>query len=123
MEVLSENGAGQLTIRNLQPPTRRKNPTTPLTAEEKEEQKRIAAADKSYGRGKRIRVGTVKDRKLRANLKQIENKYKDAILSAKDAEILLENQGGFLEPEGELERTYKVRQVVIIQSVGFEQAK
>lgn len=123
METLTENSAGQLTIGNLQPPARRKNPTTPLSAQEKEDQKRVAEAQKSYGRGKPIRVGTVKDRKLRANLKRIETKYKDAVLSAKDAEILLENQEGFLEPEGELEKTYKVRQDEIQRAVGVEQAK
>ena len=118
METLRENSAGQLTIQNLQPPARRKNPTTPLTADQKEEHKRVAEAQKAYGRGKSIRVGTVKDRKLRANLKRIESKYKDAVLSAKDAEILLENQEGFLKPEGELERTYKVRQDEIRRAVG-----
>ena len=123
METLTENGAGQLTIHNLQPSARRKNPTTLLSAQEKEDQRRTAEAKKSYGRGKAIRVGTVKDRKLRANLKRIESRYKDAVLSAKDAEILLEHQEGFLQPEGELERTYKVRQDEIQHAVGVEQAK
>jgi U3 small nucleolar RNA-associated protein 7 len=123
METLTENGAGQLTIQNIQPPVRRKNPTTPLNSQQKEEQKRIAGAQKAYGRGRPIPIGTIKDRKLRANIKRIESKYKDAVLSAKDAEILLENQEGFLQPEGELERTYKVRQDEIRRAVGVEQAK
>ncbi|KAI5297573.1 Small subunit (SSU) processome component, partial [Ascosphaera atra] len=37
--------------------------------------------------------------------------------------VLLENDSGFLEPEGELERTYKVRQDEIRESVGMETAK
>ena len=124
METLTENNAGQLKINGIQPPARRKsNPTKVLTTQEKEEQKRVAEAQRSYGRGKAIRVGTVKDKKLRANLKRIESKYKDAILQAKDAEILLENQEGFLQPEAELERTYKVRQDDIRRAVGIEQAK
>jgi U3 small nucleolar RNA-associated protein 7 len=127
MEVLQENNSGQLTIHNLQPPARRKTPTTALSTQEKEnqkeDQKRLAEAQKTYGRGKPIRTGLVKDRKLRANLKRIESKYKDAILSAKDAEILLENQEGFLQPEHELERTYKVRQDEIQKAVGIQQAK
>jgi U3 small nucleolar RNA-associated protein 7 len=123
METLTENSAGQLTIQNIQPLVRRKNLTTPLSSQQEEEQKRVAGAQKAYGRGKSIPVGTVKDRKLRANLKRIESKYKDAVLSAKDAEILLENQEGFLQPEGELERTYKVRQDEIRRAVGVEQAK
>jgi hypothetical protein len=32
------------------------------------------------------------DKKLRSNLKSLENKYNDATLKAKDAEILLENE-------------------------------
>lgn len=123
MEVLKENDSGQLTIHNLQPPARRKTPTTALSTEEKENLKRLAEAQKSYGRGKPIRTGLVKDRKLRANLKRIESKYKDAILSAKDAEILLENQEGFLQPDHELEKTYKVRQDEIQHAVGIQQAK
>lgn len=123
MEMLKENDGGQLTIHNLQPPARRKTPTTALSTEERENQKRLAEAQKSYGRGKPIRTALVKDRKLRANLKRVESKYKDAILAAKDAEILLENQQGFLEPENELEKTYKVRQDEIQQAVGIQQAK
>jgi U3 small nucleolar RNA-associated protein 7 len=66
---------------------------------------------------------SIKDKKLRGNLKALENKYKDATLKAKDAEILLENSSGLLEPENELERTYKVRQDEIRQNVPVETAK
>ncbi|EXJ81772.1 hypothetical protein A1O1_07837 [Capronia coronata CBS 617.96] len=121
METLVENGAGQLTIQNLQPPAKR-NPTSALTAEDKENQKQVAEARKKYGRGRPVRVNEVKDKKLRANLKRIENKYRTAVLNAKDAEILYENQEGFLQPETELERTYKVRQEDILDAVGVQQA-
>lgn len=87
------------------------------------EKKRLAEAQKKYGRGGPIRTHTVKDKKLRHNLKTLESKYKAAALKAKDAEILLEHEAGFLEPEGELERTYKVRQDEIQQNVGIETAK
>lgn len=66
---------------------------------------------------------SVRDRKLRHRLKAVESKYKDAALKAKDAEILLENEAGFIEPEGELERTYKVRQDEIKENIGIETAK
>ena len=79
-------------------------------AEAAQKAKRAKEAQQAYGRGRRIRVGSIKDKKLRSNLKALEEKYKDASLKAKDAEILLENDTGFLEPEGELEKTYKVRQ-------------
>ncbi|KIW14489.1 hypothetical protein PV08_07273 [Exophiala spinifera] len=124
MESLVENGAGQLTIHNIQPPTKTKRaPTGALTAEDKANQKHLAEARKKYGRGRPVRLSEVKDKKLRADLKRIEDKYRTAVLSAKDAEILYENQDGFLQPEAELERTYKVRQEDILDAVGVQQAK
>ncbi|MCJ1416604.1 Small subunit (SSU) processome component [Xylographa parallela] len=86
-------------------------------------QKRMREAEKTYGRGRKISIRSVKDKKLRSNLKSLEDKYKDATLKAKDAEILLENEFGYLEPEGELERTYKVRQDQLRQDVAIETAK
>jgi U3 small nucleolar RNA-associated protein 7 len=122
MERLVENGDGQLAIQNLSRPQRR-GPTAILSTEDKENQKRVAEARKKYGRGMPVRVNQVKDKKLRANLKRIESKYKDAVLSAKDAEILYENEEGFLQPETELEKTYKVQQSDILDSIGTKQAK
>lgn len=130
MESLVENTAGALTIHNIQPPTKRKptakSPTqsaTHLTSIDKETQKSIAEARRKYGRGRPVRISTVKDKKLRANLKTIENKYRTAVLNAKDAEILYENEEGFLQPEDELERTYKVRQNDILDAVGVQHAR
>jgi U3 small nucleolar RNA-associated protein 7 len=68
-------------------------------------------------------VKNIRDKKLRGNLKSLEAKYKTAALQAKDAEILHENTSGFLEPENELERTYKVRQEDILEDVPVETAK
>lgn len=89
----------------------------------REEKKRLAEAQRSYGRGKAVQTRTIKNQKLKRNLQGIEDKYKQASLRAKDAEILLEHEPGFLEPEGELERTYKVRQDEIRENVGIETAK
>ncbi|KAI4149654.1 MAG: hypothetical protein LQ340_004517 [Diploschistes diacapsis] len=88
-----------------------------------EVQRRKKEARQKYGHGPRISVKRIRDRKLRTTLKILENKYQDASLKAKDAEILLENDAGFIEPETELERTYKVRQDDIQQSVSVETAK
>lgn len=123
METLVENDTGGLTIQNLQPPARRKAPTLASSQQDREKQRTVAEARGKYGRGRAIRVGTVKDRKLKANLRRIESKYQDAILKAKDAEILHEHQEGYLQPESELEKTYKVRQDDIREAVGIEQAK
>ncbi|KAL8734721.1 MAG: hypothetical protein Q9181_003110 [Wetmoreana brouardii] len=92
-------------------------------AEAAELRRRTAEAHKVYGRGKKISAKSIRDKKLRGNLKSLENKYRDATLKAKDAEILLENESGFLEPEGELERTYKVRQDELKSDLAIETAK
>ena len=82
-----------------------------------------AEAHEKYGRGRPIRKQSIKDKKLRGNLKTLERRYRDATLKAKDAEILLEHESGFLEPEGELERTYKVRQDELKRDIAVETAK
>ena len=92
-------------------------------AEAAEAQRRTLEAQKTYGRGRQVPLRGIKDKKLRSNLKALENKYKDATLKAKDAEILLENESGYLEPEGELEKTYKVRQEDLKSEVAVETAK
>ncbi|KAI0479278.1 BING4CT domain-containing protein [Xylariaceae sp. FL0804] len=90
---------------------------------EREKQRRRNEAHRDYGRGRKVNVKGIKDKKLRSNLKALEHKYNDAALKAKDAEILLENTNGFLEPEHELERTYKVRQDEIQDGVSTATAK
>lgn len=90
---------------------------------EREKRRRNKEAVAAYGRGRKINVKGVKDKKLRRNLTELENKNKSATLKAKDAEILHENTGGFLEAETELERTYKVRQDDISRDIAVETAK
>ncbi|OAA69615.1 small nucleolar ribonucleoprotein complex subunit [Cordyceps fumosorosea ARSEF 2679] len=89
---------------------------------EKERMKRLREAKKAYGRGKAIDTKNIRDKKLRANMKQLEGKYHEAAVKAKDAEILLEHTSGFLEAEGEMEKTYKVRQEDILPEVAMETA-
>ncbi|PVI05749.1 BING4CT-domain-containing protein [Periconia macrospinosa] len=81
------------------------------------------AADAQYGRGDKIRTKSVKDVKLRANLKSLEARNQEATFQAKQAEILLEHEAGLLEAEHELEKTYKVRQDDIQKEVSIETAK
>lgn len=94
-----------------------KRARTELMGGDDAQSRRRKEAEKAYGRGRKISVKAVKDRKLRGNLRALENKYKDATMRAKDAEILLENTEGYLEPETELERTYKTTQDQIKASV------
>ncbi|KAI9833367.1 MAG: Small subunit (SSU) processome component [Phylliscum demangeonii] len=87
------------------------------------DRKRLQEAQKIYGRGRQISTHHIKDKKLRSSLVALEDKYRDAALKAKDAEILLENKSGYLEVEDELERTYRVRQDELKQDVAIETAK
>ncbi|RYP24583.1 hypothetical protein DL767_008583 [Monosporascus sp. MG133] len=85
--------------------------------------RRMKEAQREYGRGSKIDTKGIKDKKLRRNLSNLEHKYKTATIRAKDAEVLLENTAGFLEPEHELERTYKIAQEDIQDNVAVETAK
>lgn len=97
--------------------------TSLLTKEEQQRRKRQKQANRDYGRGKGVDVRGVRDKKLRTNMQKLESKYQTAITKAKDAEILLENEPGFLEPENELERTYRVRQEDITSETAVETAQ
>jgi U3 small nucleolar RNA-associated protein 7 len=119
MEVASSTGAtdqfnGSIPIKRAR---------TELTTTSSSQLRKQAQAQNEYGRGKKIPLKNIRDKKLRGNLKALESKYKDATLKAKDAEILLENDGGFLEPEAELERTYKVGQTEIQKNVALQTAQ
>ncbi|OLN91950.1 putative U3 small nucleolar RNA-associated protein 7 [Colletotrichum chlorophyti] len=116
-QTLSRNN----TINNGAVKVKRRTDLVPR--EEREKIRKLREANKSYGRGRNINVKTIRDKKLRTNLSRLENKYRDATIKAKEAEILLENTGGFLEPETELERTYKVRQDEITKDVAFTTAQ
>lgn len=94
-----------------------------MTAEDRAAKQRLIEAQKAYGRGKAITTKAIRNKKIRSTLQAQEAKQKQAVLQAKDSEILLEHEAGFLEPEGELERTYKVRQDEIKENVGIETAK
>lgn len=88
-----------------------------------ETRRRASEAQKQYGRGRKVSIKGVKDKKLRENLKRLESKYGDATIKAKDVEILLENESGYLEAEGELERTYKIRQDDLQKELPIETAR
>ncbi|KAL2112485.1 hypothetical protein VUR80DRAFT_7482 [Thermomyces stellatus] len=84
---------------------------------------RRRAAETEYGRGSKLNIRNIKDKKLKRNLTALDKKFNDAAVKAKDAEILHENTAGFLETEHELERTYRVRQDDITKNSGIETAQ
>lgn len=101
-----------------------KAPTSTHDREQAEEKARLQVAEGRYGRSNgKIKTKDIKDKKLRSEIRRQEQRRRDAALKAHDAEILLEHQSGFLEPETELERTYKIRQEDIYDDVAVETAK
>ncbi|KAI5786892.1 WD40-repeat-containing domain protein [Pyronema domesticum] len=96
----------------------RGNPTSLSTKTPAE----LQLASETYGRGQSAK--TAKDKKLRGNLRKIEHRYKDAAAQALDAELLRPESGpGFIEAEGELERTWKVDQKVVREAVDVATAQ
>src|SRR5436305_6260063 len=73
-----------------------KNP--PKTTKHLTESQETAIAQ--YGRGPKVPIKGIKAKRLRENMKRLERRYKDAAIKAKEAELLLEEQPGFLEAEG-----------------------
>ncbi|PWW79501.1 BING4CT-domain-containing protein [Tuber magnatum] len=112
------------------PPTRTKRPREGPSAAKKGTSKALElrtpeeekAALKQYGRGESIPVRSVRDKKLRTNLEKIEHRYKDAALRAKDAELLLGEERGYVEAEG-MERTYKFKQADLRKAVDVATAQ
>ena len=94
-----------------------------LPPDERRRKQRELEASTSYGRGKKIDLRKIRDKKLRRNLTTLETKFQTAAVKAKDAEILLENTPGFLEPETELERTWKVGQKQLSRGSTLETAQ
>lgn len=58
-----------------------------------------------------------KDKKLKAGLKRIDEKYKQAVSSAAATEYLLPEAQGYLEAENEMEKTFRIRQSEIKDAV------
>lgn len=114
-EVADGHDNGAVVVKNAR--------TELIPKHEREKRRRMKEAQREYGRGSKINTKGIRDKKLRSNLRSLESKYKEATVKAKDAEILLENTSGFLEPEHELERTYKIRQDEIQDNVSVETAK
>lgn len=97
--------------------------TSLVPKHEREKRRHEKEAQRDYGRGRKVNIKGIRDKKLRRNLQAVETKFKAAALKAKDAEILLEGTSGYLEAETELERTYKVTQDEIQDNVSITTAR
>lgn len=58
-----------------------------------------------------------KDKKLYSGLKKVDKQYKDALRSAAGTDLLLQEEAGFLEADGPMEKTFKFKQDDIEQVV------
>ncbi|OLL25722.1 putative U3 small nucleolar RNA-associated protein 7 [Neolecta irregularis DAH-3] len=75
-----------------------------------------------YQRGEKVKIRRIKDKKLKSNLKLLEERYRDAASSAVNAEILLQEDPGVLEAEG-MEKTWKLTQDQIVKEVDVTTAR
>ncbi|KAG0660045.1 Small subunit (SSU) processome component [Monosporozyma unispora] len=95
----------------------KKKNAKPVASESKQRQKErqapFARPVTSHKRGSH----KTKDKKLKAGLKKLDNKYKDAVASAAATEYLLPETTGYMETETEMEKTFRVKQGEIKSSV------
>ena len=75
-----------------------------------------------YKRGERNVINSVRDKKLRMEIRRSEKAAKEAVMRLARAEILLPSEEGFLEAEG-MERTYKFNQQTIKGAVDVGNAR
>lgn len=118
-DLIPKRPQPQNVVKEYVPPYRKQKQVPKLTAEEIA--KRRDAYEK-YGRGEKVNVGGVKDKKLRGNMKNLEQKYKHAMLRAKDSEMLLHEERGLIETEG-MERTFKLSQAELLKEVDIATAQ
>lgn len=64
-----------------------------------------------------------KNKRLKRQLERRQESFKDAAVSAARAEILYQEEAGCLEVEGELEKTYRVKQDAIAQHVDLNTSR
>jgi U3 small nucleolar RNA-associated protein 7 len=72
---------------------------------------------------KKGKYGHINDLKLRAHLSQMEEGRKDRTDRMEDVQMLNVGEAGGMEAEGVLERTWKMTQQEIVESVGMEDAR
>ncbi|KAI5951201.1 utp7 [Candida jiufengensis] len=58
-----------------------------------------------------------KDKKLNTKLQRLDDQYKDAIKSKAGTDYLLQEEAGFLEADGPMEKTFKFKQDEIVKEV------
>ncbi len=93
---------------------------------EEDIQKRMEKYERNDHRSPKEKKGAlnaVKDKKLKSVLQRAEEKFEKAARDAARAEVLLTTDPGYLEPENEMERTFKFSQKMLKQEVDMNAAK
>lgn len=73
-----------------------------------------------FRRGEDRKVSGGIDKKMNRKMKKLREKTEDAAYRAAQAELLLPDEAGFLEPEGPMEKTYKVTQRDVADAVDLQ---
>ncbi|CCH63125.1 hypothetical protein TBLA_0J01290 [Henningerozyma blattae CBS 6284] len=73
--------------------------------------------ERNFNKNASKKYRKAKDKRLRANMKKMDEQYIDSVTSAASTEYLLPESAGYLEAEGEMEKTFKVKQSEIKDSV------
>ena len=115
-EAQVDEDGGLLSLRGNQ------QPGTPAQRPAQRKKDDGGEAAEKYKRGDRNSINTIKDKKLRMEIRRSENLAKEAAARAARAEILLPSEAGFLEAEG-MEKTYKFKQQAIKEAVDVGSAK
>uniref|UniRef100_A0A7S2JLM7 BING4 C-terminal domain-containing protein n=1 Tax=Cyanoptyche gloeocystis TaxID=77922 RepID=A0A7S2JLM7_9EUKA len=110
----ADNSNGHLTAKQQKVP--RNGSTTPSSEhttdpkrDDHKRKKEKQSRDKKYDRGPPNKYKGVRDHNLNTKLRKADALFKEATTKMKKAEILLQNEPGFLEAEG-LEKTYRFKQ-------------
>lgn len=88
---------------------------------EKPEKFKRPGAEKYTREAKKARYST-KNRRLNAGLKRVDQQYRDAVNSAAGTDMLLQEEAGFLEADGPMEKTFKFKQDDIVEAVDVSTA-
>ena len=108
----------------LAQPLPKKSKAAVIDVEAAAAKQRKDEAYRIFARGSAIHTKSVRDKTLRANLKRLEDKIQDTTLKARDAQILQDNDAsGFLEPENDLEKTYRVSQRDVVREAPVQTAR
>lgn len=71
----------------------------------------------------RCTVQSIEDKKLRSTVSKAQRRAQNAALHSAKSELLLTEQAGFLEAEGEMERTFKFSQEELAKHVDLASAR